>query len=101
MNITMFHRLPLGIYHAFLMVTHPENRHVVSVQGSKTCDIRTTRRARSSFPKRSKRRKVGEMGSAWAKSSNQLLQTTRKSTLKKRCLEWRVGIVSGFVTLRD
>ena len=50
-------------------------------QESKTCDIRTTRRARSNFPSRNIRRKVGEIGKAAAKSSAQLLQTTRKSIL--------------------
>lgn len=51
-----------------------------------TCDIFTTLSARSSFPRRSMRKKVGEMGRAAAKSSVHELQTTRKSIQLKAFL---------------
>lgn len=52
-----------------------------------TWDILTTLSARSSFPSRSMRRKVGEIGSAAAKSSVHELQTTKKSIQLKKFLE--------------
>lgn len=61
-----------------------------SCRDSKTCDIFTTRMARRSFPKRSIRRKVGEIGKAAAKSSTQLLQTTTKSTQLNKFLKYNL-----------
>ena len=66
----------------------PQKRH----QGTMTCDMRTTRRALSSLPRRSKRRKVGEMGRPSAKSSNQLVHTTRKSILRSSVVCWNVEV---------
>ena len=70
------------------------SQQLVTNQESKTCDIRTTRRARSNFPSRNIRRKVGEIGKAAAKSSAQLLQTTRKSILE---MGWN-GVKNTWVT---